>query len=655
MLAPATVLQNRYTILRQIGGGGMGTVYLAEDSRLQARRCAVKEMSPDALAPQDRDRSVEAFRQEAQLLAQLHHPGLTSVTDFFEEFGNWYLVMDYVEGETLQERLAATPGGRFALPEALRIAYEILDVLAFLHSQPTPVVFRDLKPSNVMLTPEGRVKLIDFGIARFFKPGQAQDTVLLGTPGYAAPEQYGGLGQSDARTDIYSMGVLLNQMVTGFDPVTTVSPFPLPNPRTTMPDILPAVAGAIVRATQMQPELRFASVTEMSQALSEALQPADATQVMPPSSAPLPMVKRRKTGLWIGAGAALALLTVCGGGGLLALSQGWVSFPRLRTATVTPAGSEAPSGLPTTTPSADPALGTGPTATEEATAEPTSEVLAGDEATVTTAPPSPTPAPLQLALVRGDVGDSDIVVASADGGAQRCVACTACDEAEPAWSPDGLSIAYQANCEGSYDIWVVDLATGNPSRLTRTADLDEREPDWSPDGLRLVFRVTPKDVGRNEDGEFQTIGRDGSDATLLGIAGRSPTWSPDGNRLVFMSERDGNWDIYVADLETHQTRNVSNCSVNCRWPAWSPEGNAVVYHTTTGTTSTTAEALWVTPLDGGAPVQLVTGNHAGRPSWSAEGLIVFNSDIGIEAVAPDGKNRRTLISGDVHWAPVWSR
>lgn len=666
MLAPATVLQNRYHILRQIGGGGMGTVYLAEDSRLQARRCAVKEMSPEALAPQDRDWSVEVFRQEAQLLAQLHHPGLAPVTDFFEEFGNWYLVMDYVEGETLQRRLAATPGGRFALPEALRIALEILDVLAFLHGQPTQVVFRDLKPSNVMLTPEGQVKLIDFGIARFFKPGQAQDTALLGTPGYAAPEQYGGLGQSDARTDIYSMGVLLNQMVTGFDPVTAVSPFPLPNPRATMPEIPPAIAGVIVRATQMRPELRFASATEMRQALFETTRPAkagttvpapgrDATRVMPQSSAPLPTVKRHKAGLWIGAGAALALLAVCGGGGLLALSQGWVSFPRQRTATVTPTGSEALAALPTITPSGESAPGLESTATEEVTAESPPTVSVGDEATATTVPPSPTPAPLQLALVRGDVGDSDIVIAGADGGSQRCVACAACDEAEPAWSPDGLSIAYQANCEGSYDIWVVDLATGNTYRLTRTADLDEREPDWSPDGSQLVLRVTPKDMGRNEDGELQTIRRDGSDATLLGLAGRSPAWSPDGDRLVFMSERDGSWDIYVVDLETRQTRNVSNCSVNCRWPAWSPGGDAVAYHTTTGATSTTAEAIWVTPMDGGAPVQLVTGSHAGRPSWSAEGLVVFNSDIGIEVVTPDGKNRRTLISGDVHWAPAWSR
>ncbi len=165
--------------------------------------------------------------------------------------------------------------------------------------------------------------------------------------------------------------------------------------------------------------------------------------------------------------------------------------------------------------------------------------------------------------------------------------------------------------------------------------------------------MTPKDVGRNEDGELQTIGRDGSDATLglRAITGPVARWR---STCVHVGG-DGSWDIYVVDLEARQTRNVSNCSVNCRWPAWSPGGDAVAYHTTTGATSTTAEAIWVTPMEGGAPVQLVTGSHAGRPSWSAEGLVVFNSDIGIEVVTPDGKNRRTLISGDVHWAPAWSR
>ena len=291
MSQPGELLQQRYRILDRIGGGGMGTVYLAEDGRLQGRRCAIKEMSPTALPPQDREWSIDAFRQEAQLLAKLHHPGLTAVTDFFGESGNWYLVMDYVEGETLETRLASAPGGTFAVPEALRVARQLVEVLNYLHMQPTQVIFRDLKPSNVMCMADGQIKLIDFGIARFFKPGKAQDTALLGTPGYAAPEQYGGMGQSDARTDIYSFGVLLNRMVTGFDPTTAVSPFPIPDPRQTMPWIPEQVAHVIVRATQMRPEERYGSIAEMAADLATPSHPLPMrtrTEVMPPPSGGTP-------------------------------------------------------------------------------------------------------------------------------------------------------------------------------------------------------------------------------------------------------------------------------------------------------------------------------------------------------------------------------
>jgi serine/threonine-protein kinase len=319
MLTPGTILQNRYRIVRQVGGGGMGTVYLAEDLRLPGRRCAVKEMSPAFLSPHDQSWAVPAFQREAHLLASLNHPNLAAVTDFFPEGGNWYLVMEFVEGETLARRLERSPGHRLPLPEALPIIRQLCDVLEYLHTRQPPVIFRDLKPSNIMLTPEGRVKLIDFGIARFFKPGQRQDTVNLGTPGYAAPEQYGGLGQSDPRTDIYSLGVLLHQMVTGYDPAAAAVPFPLPPPRSLMPGIPPEVERVILRATQIQPDARYPTI----QALRDDLFPP--TQVIPPRRTPTlryPAVApdisaptappRQRTGLWIGVGAAaIMLLAVC--------------------------------------------------------------------------------------------------------------------------------------------------------------------------------------------------------------------------------------------------------------------------------------------------------------------------------------------------------
>ncbi len=267
MLETGMILQNRYHTVRKLGGGGMGKVYLAKDQRLPGRQCALKEMIPDELPVADRNWAPKAFQMEAQMLANLNHPGLTKVTDFFSEKGNWYLVMDFVPGETLEGRIARYPDKKLPLNEALNIVNQLCTVLGYLHKQNPPVIFRDLKPSNVMVTPKEEVKLIDFGIARFFKRGKTSDTTNLGTPGYAAPEQYGGAGQSDARTDIYSLGVLINQLITGYDPSTAPSPFPMPDSRSLMPTIPPNIAQVISRATQLQPELRFGSIAELQQAL----------------------------------------------------------------------------------------------------------------------------------------------------------------------------------------------------------------------------------------------------------------------------------------------------------------------------------------------------------------------------------------------------
>jgi serine/threonine protein kinase len=224
-------------------------------------------MIPEELPAADRDWATQAFQMEAQMLAKLSHPGLTRVTDFFSEKGNWYLVMDFVPGETLKDRIERYPDKRLPINEALNIIKQLCDVLTYLHTRTPPVIFRDLKPANVMVTPQQEVKLIDFGIARFFKQGKNNDTTNLGTPGYAAPEQYGGAGQSDARTDIYSLGVLINQIITGYDPSTAPSPFPMPDSRSLMPTIPANIAHVISRSTQLQPELRFNNVAELQLAL----------------------------------------------------------------------------------------------------------------------------------------------------------------------------------------------------------------------------------------------------------------------------------------------------------------------------------------------------------------------------------------------------
>ncbi|MBN1812516.1 MAG: protein kinase [Anaerolineae bacterium] len=337
MLTPGTTLQNRYRIHRQIGGGGMGVVYLAEDTRLAGRRCAIKEVSPAELAPQDRSWATNAFRQEAQMLANLDHPGLTAVTDFFFELGNWYLVMDFVVGETLGDRLDRLPDRRLPLREALDITRQLCTVLEYLHGQRPPVVFRDLKPGNVMLTPEGKIKLIDFGIARFFKPGRSRDTVNLGTPGYAAPEQYGGKGQTDPRSDIYSLGVLLHEVLTGYDPQAT--PFNLPRPRSLAPTIPLIIEQVILRATQPDPDARYRNVDQFRRALPRS-------RVVDVFSGWVPWVVIGASVLAVGAALVLGLLL---GQMVASGTPSPTPVPTVARLTRTPRPSAAPTPIPTPT------------------------------------------------------------------------------------------------------------------------------------------------------------------------------------------------------------------------------------------------------------------------------------------------------------------
>ncbi len=227
-LLPAThLLKQRYQILAQVGKGGFAAVYQAEDTQLGNRLVAIKEMSQHGLTPQELSQATDAFQREALLLAGLKHPNLPSIYDQFHEAGRHYLVMEFIVGQTLEEYLTGQ-GGTLPVAETLQIGQQLCNVLHYLHTRQPPIIFRDLKPSNVMRTDEGHLYLIDFGIARHFKPGQTKDTVAFGSPGYAAPEQY-GKAQTDPRSDIYSLGATLHQMLSGNDPSDTPFRFaPLP-------------------------------------------------------------------------------------------------------------------------------------------------------------------------------------------------------------------------------------------------------------------------------------------------------------------------------------------------------------------------------------------------------------------------------------------
>jgi WD40 repeat protein/tRNA A-37 threonylcarbamoyl transferase component Bud32 len=213
------MLRGRYRVIGTVGTGGFGAVYQAEDTELGNRLVAVKEMSQRGLSQAELHEALEAFHQEALLLASLLHPNLPRIYEQFEEDGRRYLVMDFIQGETLEHYLDRM-GGHLALAETLQLGVQLATVLSYLHTRQPPIIFRDLKPANVMLTSDGQLYLIDFGVARHFKPGKEHDTIAFGSPGYAAPEQY-GKAQTTARSDIYALGATLHQALSGHDPSTT--------------------------------------------------------------------------------------------------------------------------------------------------------------------------------------------------------------------------------------------------------------------------------------------------------------------------------------------------------------------------------------------------------------------------------------------------
>jgi serine/threonine-protein kinase len=255
-LAPGTVLQHRYEIVRLLGGGGMGMVYLAHDERLSKRPCAIKEMVDHFIDPQQRIEANQYFAQEADTLAQLKHPAIPAISDRFDDQNRHYLVMEYVAGRNLEEELAARGG---PLPEGLVIdvARQVSEVLGYLHGLNPPLIYRDMKPSNVMLTAAGRAVLVDFGIARLFK-AQRKGT-MIGTLGFAPPEQYQGI--ADPRSDIYSLGATLHYVLTGRDP-EKFPPFSFPPVRELRPEASRNLAGAIDRALAYEMSGRPATIGE---------------------------------------------------------------------------------------------------------------------------------------------------------------------------------------------------------------------------------------------------------------------------------------------------------------------------------------------------------------------------------------------------------
>lgn len=225
-------LSGRYRILGKIGEGGFGVVYKARDTKRKRRLVAIKQIDLATLGPRQIIEATDSYNREVTILSQLQHRNLPRVYEHFTDPTHWYLVMQYIEGETLEDYLKRAKGGQLSMKEVCAIGVQLASMLAFLHSLKPPVIFRDVKPANIMRTRFGRLYLIDFGIARRFTHDKTRDTGPLGSPGYAAPEQY-GRAQSTEQTDIYGLGATLQTLLTGREPFEdepTASPTYPPDP-----------------------------------------------------------------------------------------------------------------------------------------------------------------------------------------------------------------------------------------------------------------------------------------------------------------------------------------------------------------------------------------------------------------------------------------
>ncbi len=678
-LSPGQLLLDRYRIDGRIAQGGMGAMYDAFDARLNIR-CAIKENQLVTEA------ALRQFEREAQLLARLRHPNLPRVTDHFIVPGQGqYLVMDFVEGEDLGQRLKRLG----PLPEAdvLRWADAVLSALAHLHAR--GVIHRDIKPGNIKTTPEGETVLVDFGIAKEIgAEGGLTTTGARGlTPGFAPPEQYGGTARTDARSDLFAFGATLYALLTGAPPadaftrLTDPHKFALLTGRQGVETRYGAsLAEAVDRALAMKPEDRFPNAEAMRAALRETPEektvleppavPPDALPAqtvvetrhaaslhgaslpqpaapvaLPPAAPPVSRPRPQAWG-WLGAAAGLILITLlCGalaGPRVLAILSPSTATP---TVTPTPIATHTPTLTLTATPT--------PTATPTLT-------------------PSPTPTPLgggsgQIAFASDRDGNSEIylmVVGHADGAGQTNLTNNSANDWGPAWSPDGTRIAFYSYRDGNSEIYVINADGTDQTRLTNNSATD-LAPAWSPDGTRIAF---VSDHGNFEIYVMAVGHADGTGQTNLtnnSAADLAPAWSPDGTRIAFVSDRDAKPEIYLMNADgTSQTR-LTSYLVNGWAPAWSPDGTRIAFVSDRDGN----DEIYVMP----APVALaqvnadstdqtrLTNNSATDygPAWSPDGArIAFVSDrdgnYEIYVMNADGTNQTRLTNNPASDSgPAW--
>jgi serine/threonine protein kinase len=567
----------------------MGAVYLVEDTKLYGKLWAMKELLERFVDADDRAESVAQFQHEARILVGLRHPNLPQIVDAFEEEGRHYLVMEYVEGQTLEEMLEQSPEGVFTEEQVLEWTAQVCDVLNYLHAHDPPVIFRDLKPANVMITPEGRVKLIDFGVARLFDPSKGTDTLKMGTVGYAPPEQYAGQGQTTPRSDVYALGAMLYELLTGDNP--EAHPFVFNPVRNVNRRVSTQTSLTIDKAVQLDPNDRFPSALAMKAAL-----------------------RGKKKNRWPLVAALVGAPLLVGGlavGGWF-LSRG---FGEEDVEPTVPVVAEAPTVTPSETPTQIPTSTSLPTPTETliptdtSTPLPTATSTPTPTLTPTSAPtarptldvtltPTPPPGPVLgsgtiLYTIQTDVGyylaQTSPSMSQGELVGPTTYANSTCSDTGVAKTLDGsaFNLYYGYSCglgklvecgspDGQYKVvvWRQDkvysmsirqMADDTLVAATYEGSLDSSIPImWSPDSRFFYFGIN-KELHRASPYEA------GYQAVAAEV--HQPFLSPDGSMIMYLKPVGalGNYDIMVVNAtgprgEPVNVTNVSDIQKQC--PRW---------------------------------------------------------------------------------------
>jgi Tol biopolymer transport system component/predicted Ser/Thr protein kinase len=597
-----------YEVSKELGRGGMGVVYLATDTRLN-RRVAIKALPPELASDPAR---LERFEREARMLAQLNHPNLAGIHGVEEQDGARYLVLEFVEGESLAEVIDRGP---LAVDDAIDLSAQIAAGVEAAHEM--GVVHRDLKPANIMITPEGQAKVLDFGLARTDENGQSSTGALdsptittpqpqhsptiagaiLGTAAYMSPEQARGR-RVDKRTDIWSFGVVLYEMLAGASPfhgetatdsIGAVLHKDLDLER--LPRNLPRDARRLItRCLQRDKSMRLQSIADARVELTEIAHALGSGVV-------------DETGIGSSTRSSNTPWLVCAAIALVAVSLGAVLLMR-------------PAPTPTIQRAVEPRIDAVDRLTDF-------EGIEGH--------PTISPDGRSVAYVANDEGDTDIFLLRVGGSNPiNLTADSPYNDYGPAFSPDGEQIAFSST-RGSGGVYVMG-ATGEDPRRVAPEGFD---PAWSPDGKMLAVCTAPANdpFGRPSFGEIFLVDVDSRQVIPLSATkddvpslqlphdAVAPNWSPDGTRIVYWSTEGGQRDLYWMNSEGGTRHRIINDAATDWDPIWAPDGQSVIFLSDRGGTL----GLWRLPLT-------PEGEYAGEPTPMMPGPVQIEEF----AMMPDG-------------------